>query len=104
MSSNHASSTVSFCTPKSQCNVWHCKCDKQIRSNIALIPLIGVIFVLPNDNFSYFLQLAYSENEANEEKGFTMPNTSDSDTTITQRLLFYNFLSLHYLSLYYFYY
>ena len=56
------------------------------------MPLMGVIFVLPNDNFSYFLQLAYSENGANEEKGFTMPYTFD--TTITQRLLFYNFITL----------
>jgi hypothetical protein len=41
LSSNHATSTVSFCTPKSDCSVWHCKCDKHIRADIAYQPLIG---------------------------------------------------------------
>jgi len=44
LSSSHATSTVSYCTPKSACHVWHCKCDKHIRADIAYQPLIGNFF------------------------------------------------------------
>ena len=85
LTSNHATSTVSYCTPKSQCSVWHCKCDKQVRANIAPVPLIGVIFSLANEDFSYFLPLAYSKDGTNDDNCFTIP--LPSDTTITQRLI-----------------
>ena len=45
--SNHASTSVKFCTPSTQCRNWNCACDRHTRIMQADVELVGALLFLP---------------------------------------------------------
>ena len=59
LNSNHCMTTTKYCTPSADCNVWHCACDRNVRSRQAHKPLLGIVCTItPETEFLYFLPLA----------------------------------------------
>jgi DNA polymerase family A len=73
MSSNHATTTVKYCTPSASCNTWNCSCDRHIRAEQAFKPLLGALIVFTEEpQYSYFLPLSPCL-----EKGATSRSSSE---------------------------
>ncbi|KAM3567858.1 hypothetical protein VYU27_010005, partial [Nannochloropsis oceanica] len=48
LSSSYATLTRRFCTPKSPCLRWNCACDKHVRAEQAVAPVVAALFLLPS--------------------------------------------------------
>lgn len=74
MTSNHATSSVKYCTPSTtaSCRLWYCSCDRNVRSHVLRNALVGVVMIIldpderisqdiairPSSNLPFFLPLA----------------------------------------------
>lgn len=92
LTSNHATTTVKFCTQSSSCKHWNCTCDRHTRGHYVAHHAMGVVLLVAGESSKvYFLPLMHCTGGTNSDDT-SDPATGSQQlplqcgTTLAQRL------------------